>query len=323
MIRYAAWALAALFCLCDQAAKAETEWPARPIKFVIPSAAGGSPDILARILIGELQKQLGQPILIDNKPGAAGNIGVVAVAKTAPDGYTIGYGNVNTLAVNKSLFSQLPYDVDKELTPVTLLGTTYNLLVVRSDLPVTSVAELIAYAKGNPGRISMGSGGNGTTGHLGGELFKALTDIDIIHVPYRGSPQAIHDLLGGQTQMMFDNVASIGPMVRDGRVRALGVSGSSRIDQFPNIPTIEEAGVKGYSTEAWGGVVVPKGTPEHIVERLNLEINKALRSAEVREKMNALGVNPLGSTRPMFNDFIQVETRKWAEVIKASGAKID
>lgn len=323
MKRISGWVLTALLGLAGQTAIAEPDWPTRPIKFVVPSAAGGSPDILARILVGELQKQLGQPIVIDNKPGAAGNIGMVAVAKSAPDGYTIGYGNVNTLAVNKSLFAQLPYDLDKEITPVTQLGTTYNMLVVRNDLPVSSVAELIAYAKSNPGKISMGSGGNGTTGHLGGELFKALTGSDIVHVPYRGSPQAIHDLLGGQVQMMFDNIASIGPLVRDGRVRALGVSGLKRLDQFPDVPTMEEAGVKSYQTEAWGGIVVPKGTPEAIVERWNAEINKALRSAEVRDKMITLGVNPIGSSRSAFSDFIQAETIKWTGVVKASGAKLD
>jgi len=297
-------------------------FPARPIRLVVPSAAGGAPDAICRVMGNELATALGQPIVIDNKPGAGGAIGMAEVARALPDGYTLGYGNVVTLAINKSLYSRLPYDPDT-LTSVALLGTVQNALVVRKELAVGSVQELIAYARAHPGRLTMGSAGNGTTGHLGGELFKSLTGTFITHVPYRGSPQAIQDLIGGQIDLMFDNLSSIAPHVKDGRVKALGVSGARRSPVFPQLPTIQEGGVKGYETTAWGGIVGPKGLPADIVTRLNQEINRILGTPSVRTRYGAMAFETMASPPNLLRTMAQIETPRWAEVIRRSGAKVE
>lgn len=302
---------------------AHAAWPDKPIRLVVPSAAGGSPDLICRILSNELSRSLGQAIIIDNKPGASGNIGMQEIVRAAPDGYTLGYGNVGTLAINKSLFAKLPYDPEKQLQAVALLGYVQNALVVRSSLPVKSVQELIALAKSKPATLMMGSAGNGTTGHLGGELFKSMTGTFILHVPYRGSPQAIQDLMGGSVDLMFDNLSSIAPHIKSGRVRILAVSGRSRSPQFPDIPTMVEAGVPGYETTAWGGIVVPAGTPREIILRLNNEINKVLGNPAVNEKFNALSFETtIGPPERLFDRALR-ETRIWADVVKRSGARID
>lgn len=303
-------------------AGASGRYPARPIRMVVPSAAGGAPDVICRVLANELTIALGQPIIVDNKPGAGGAIGMTEVARATPDGYTIGYGNVVTLAINRSLYSKLPYDPDM-LTGVALLGTVQNALVVRKELPVNSVKELIAYAKANPGRLTMGSAGNGSTGHLGGELFKSLTETSILHVPYRGSPQAIQDLLGGQIDLMFDNLSSIAPHIRDGAVKALGVSGARRSPIFPELPTIQEEGVAGYETTAWGGIVAPKDLPAEIVTRLNSEINRILTMPAVSSKYGSMAFETMASPPEMLMAMAKTETPRWAEVIKRSGAKVE
>jgi tripartite-type tricarboxylate transporter receptor subunit TctC len=297
--------------------------PDKPIKLIVPSAAGGSPDVVCRILAAELAKALGQPVIVDNKPGAGGAIGIQEVARATADGTTLGYGNVVTLAINQSLYSKLTYDADTQLTGIAHLGDVQNVLIVNNALPVKSVADLIAYAKSRPGKLSMGSAGNGTTGHLGGELFKALTGTYVTHVPYRGSPQAINDLIGGQIEMMFDNLTSALPHVKAGRVRALGVSGGKRSPLAPDLPTIEQAGVKGYETTAWGGIVAPAGTPKDIVQKLNAEINKILALPNIMERYAQLGfeVNT-GSTEKLF-DRAKKERPQWAQIVKRSGAKVD
>lgn len=297
-------------------------YPSRPIRLVVPSAAGGAPDAICRVMGNELATALGQPIVIDNKPGAGGAIGMTEVSRAAPDGYTLGYGNVVTLAINKSLYAKLPYDPDA-LTSVALLGTVQNALVVRKDIPVSTVKELIEYAKARPGRLTMGSAGNGTTGHLGGELFKSLTGTFITHVPYRGSPQAIQDLIGGQIDLMFDNLSSIAPHIKDGRVKALGVSGARRSPIFPQLVTIQEAGVKGYETTAWGGIVGPKGLPDEIVNRLNVEINRILATPAVRAKYATMAFETMASPPTLLRTMAMIETPRWAEVIKRSGAKVE
>jgi tripartite-type tricarboxylate transporter receptor subunit TctC len=297
-------------------------FPARPIRLVVPSAAGGAPDAICRVLGNELAVALGQPIVIDNKPGAGGAIGMTEVFRAAPDGYTLGYGNVVTLAINKSLYAKLPYDPDS-LTSVAMLGTVQNALVVRNGLPINSVKELVEYARSRPGKLTMGSAGNGTTSHLGGELFKSLTGTFITHVPYRGSPQAIQDLIGGQIDLMFDNLSSIAPHIKDGRVKALGVSGARRSPVFPQLPTIQEAGVKGYETTAWGGIVGPKGLPDEIVNRLNLEINRILAAPAVRAKYAAMAFETMASPPNLLKTTATMETPRWAEVIKRSGAKVE
>ncbi len=300
---------------------ARAAWPDRPIRLVVPSAAGGAPDVICRILTNELTKALGQPIVVDNKPGASGSIGMQEVARALPDGYTIGYGNVGTLAINKSLFAKLPYEPEK-LVPVALLGYVQNALVVRSNLGVNNVKELIALAKSKPGRLVMGSAGNGTTGHLGGELFKSMAGVFLVHVPYRGSPQAIQDLMGGQVDMMFDNLSSIAPHIKSGRVKVLGVSGRSRSPLFPDIPTISDT-VPGYETTAWGGIVAPPGTPRDIVMRLNAEINKVMGNPAVNEKYAAVSwESTIGPPERLFDRAMR-ETPIWADVVKRSGARID
>lgn len=305
------------------AAAAAAEYPQRPIRLIISSAVGGSPDIVTRLLAAELMKQMGQQIIIDNRPGAAQTIGTEMVVRAAPDGYTIGYANVVTLAINKSLLPKQPYDPDKDLVLVGQFLSTYNLLCVNPSLPVKSVKELVDHAKQNPGKLLNASGGNGTTGHLGGELFKIMTGTQIVHVPYKGSPQGITDLMAGQVHLMFDNLTSISPHVRSGKLRGLGVSNLKRSPIFPDIPTISEAGVPGYETTAWGGIVVPVGTPRSIVVRLNTEINKALRSPILKERYAAIEAEPVGGTPEAFAAFVKKETIKWAEVVKKSGAKLD
>ena len=315
-------ALAAVLLLaCTFAVQAA--YPEKPIRFIVPSAPGGSVDVLMRILVQQLSTQMGASLVVENKPGASFVLGTMDIVRAPPDGYTIGYGNIVSLAVNRTLIPKLPYDVEKDLTLVSNCVQVFNMLVVNNDLPVRSVAELIAYAKKSPGKLTNGSSGNGTTGHLGGELFKAMAGIEIVHVPYKGSPQAINDLMAGNIQVMFDNVPSIGPHVKAGRVRGLGVSSPKRAAQFPDVPTIAEAGVPGYETNSWGGVIGPARMPVEIVTRLNTEIRKALAAPAVVERYRQLDTEPDGGTPEQFMQLVRRETPKWAEVIRRSGAKID
>jgi tripartite-type tricarboxylate transporter receptor subunit TctC len=310
-----------LLALCAPATQAA--WPEKPIRFIVPSAAGGSPDVLMRVMTNELSKQMGVSIVVDNKPGASFTIGTAEIARSAPDGYTLGYGNIVSLAVAPSLLDKMPYVVDKDLTLVSNTIRVFNLLAVNNDLPVRTVPELIAYAKKNPGRLAMASGGNGTTGHLGGELFKAMTGTFILHVPYRGSPQGINDLISGNAQMMFDNISSIGPHAKSGRVRGIAVSGSRRSPVFPDLPTVAEAGVPGYETVAWGGVIGPAGLPREVMSRLAAEIRKALASPQLIERYKALDTEIDGGTPEEFSALVRRETPKWAAVIKRASVKVD
>ena len=305
------------------AAGAHAAWPEKPIRFIIPSVAGGSPDVLMRILTAEMSKSMGAVFVVENKPGASFTIGTLDIVRAAPDGYTIGYGNIVSLAINRSLLAKIPYDVDKDLTLISNCVRVFNLLAVNNNLPVRSVNELIDYAKRNPGKLVMASPGNGTTGHLGGELFKSMTGTFILHVPYRGSPQAINDLIAGEVQMMFDNLSSITPHVKSGRVRGLAVSGPRRSAVFPDLPTIAEAGVPGYETIAWGGVIGPANLPHEIVARLHAEIRKALASPTVLERYRNLDTEADGGTPEEFVALVRRETPKWADVVRRANAKID
>ncbi len=301
---------------------AAAAYPEKPIRFILPSASGGSVDVLMRILVQQLSLQMGQQFVVENKPGGSFVPGTMDIVKAAPDGYTLGYGNIVSLAVNRSLLPKLPYDVEKDLTLVSNCVRVFNMLAVNNDLPVRTVRELIDYAKKNPGKLSNGSSGNGTTGHLGGELFKTMTGADIVHVPYKGSAQAINDLMSGNLQVMFDNVPSIGPHVKSGRVRGLGVSAPRRAAQFPDVPTIAET-VPGYQTDAWGGVIGPARLPREIIFRIHGEIKKALASPAVAERYRQLDTEADGGTPEEFLELVRRETPKWAEVIKRSGAKVD
>jgi len=298
-------------------------YPDKPIRFVIPSAPGGSPDVLMRVLLAEMSKQMGVSFVVENKPGASFVLGTMDIVRAPADGYTLGYGNIVSLAVNRSLLEKMPYDVERDLTLVSNIVRVYNMLAVNNSLPVRTVPELIAYAKRNPGRLVMASAGNGTTGHLGGELFKAMTGTFILHVPYRGSAQAINDLMGGQVQLMFDNVPSIGPHVKAGRVRGIAVSGPRRSPVFPEIPTVAEAGVPGYETIAWGGVIGPANLPKEIIARLHAEIRTALASPALQERYRNLDTEIDGGTPEEFLALVRRETPKWATVVKRAGAKVD
>ena len=298
-------------------------YPEKPIRFIIPSAAGGSPDVLMRILTAELSNRLGVPFVIINKPGANFVIGTMDIVNAPPDGYTLGYGNIVSLAINYGLLPEVPYEVEKDLTLISNCVRVFNLLAVNNDVPVASVKELINYARKNPDKLVMASGGNGTTGHLGGELFKTMTGTSMLHVPYRGSAQAINDVISGEAQVIFDNLSSITPFAKAGRVRPLGVSGARRSPLFPDIPTIAEAGVPGYQTIAWGGIIGPAHLPPEIVEKLHREIVAALQSPAVRKRFAELDTDPDGSTPREFLDLTRRERPRWAEVIKRSGAKLD
>lgn len=302
---------------------AQAPYPNKPIRFVVPFAAASGADIICRVLTQELAGVLGQAVVVDNRGGGAGSIGSVEIGKAAPDGYTIGYGNVGTLAINRSLLPSLPYNPDT-FTPIATMGRVQNVLVVRNELPVKTVQQLIDYARKNPGKLNMASGGNGTTGHLGGELFKALAGVFMVHVPYRGAGQALTDLIGGQADLMFDNIASALPHIKAGRVRALGVSGAQRSPVLPDLPTIQEAGVKNYETTAWGGVIGPPGMPAELVQRLNRDINRTLALPAVKERYTALAWEiQASSTTDALMALARAEAPRWADVVRRSGAKME
>lgn len=302
---------------------AAAQYPQRPIRFIVPSAAGGAADINARFLAAELGRQMVQQIVVDNRPGAAGSIGMELIVRAVPDGYTIGYGTSAALAINRSVLARLPYDADKDLQMVAQLGFQPNLLAVAPSLPVKSVKELIAHAKSNPGKLSYGSSGSGTPPHLCMELFKIMTGTQVVHVPYKAAQQAIAEMIAGQVHLLFDNFGSIFPHVKSNRVRGLGVTSLKRSPALPELPTIDEAGVPGFEVTAWGGVVMPVGVPKPIVAKLNAEINKAIASPTMKEKFSAIGNELVGGTPEQFDAFVRKEAAKWADVVKRSGAKID
>ena len=320
--RRAAMAALALSALAQSAAAAE--WPKdQPIKLIVPSAAGGTPDITSRKLAGFLQERLKQGIVVDNRPGAAGTIATQAVASAKGDGYTLGFGNIVTLAINRSLFAKLPYNPDKDLVPVAVLSLVPNVLVVRNSLPVQSVRDLIIQAKSHPGRLSMGSGGNGTSSHLSGELLREKAGIQFAHIPYRGAPQALNDLIGGQVDFMFDNLPSMANAIRAGQVRALAVTSRKRSTLLPDVPTMEEAGLAGFEVVAWGGIVAPAGTPRPVIERLNREVNVWLHLPATQAEFAQLGQVTLGGTPEFFRAHIQAESKKWGDVIRRAGVRLD
>ncbi len=297
-------------------------YPDKPIRLIVPSAPGGAPDALMRALAQQMSQQMGVPIVIDNKPGGSYTIGTMELVHAAPDGYTLAYGNVVSLATNRSLLAHVPYDVEKDLTLISNTLRLSNLMIVNNDLPVKTVPELIAYAKKNPGKLAFASDGNGTTAHLGVELFKAMTGVHMLHVPYRAATAAITDLMGGGIQLMMVNTPVSGPQAQAGRVRAIGISSLQRSPTYPDVPTIAET-VPGFEVTAWGGVIAPANLPKDIVAKLNAEIRTALASPALRERFKALGADPDPSTPEEFLQLSRRETVKWARIVKFSGAKID
>jgi tripartite-type tricarboxylate transporter receptor subunit TctC len=297
-------------------------YPERPIRFIIPSAPGNSGDISARIIIAQLSKQLGQPIVADNRPGASGSIAMDIVAKAPPDGYTIVVGNLLTLAVNRSVLPSLPYDPDK-LQAVVHFTYVPLLLAVTLSLPVKSVQELVDLARKNPGKLLFASSGNATTTHVSAELFKMMTGTNMVHVPFRGSVVALADLTAGRVNLMFDNIPSVGPQVKAAKVRGLAVTTAKRVPAYSELPTVAESGVPGYEVMGWGGLIVPGATPKSIAARLNRESNEALALPQISEKLTALGSEVGGGTPERFAELIRSETVKWRNVVKRAGIKID
>jgi len=307
---------------CTLSAASAANYPDHPIHFIVPQAAGSATDTVARILAAELAKELGQSVIVDDRPGGALTVGLDIVAKSPPDGYTIGMGPIGALAITRHMVAKLPYDIERDFQPIALVARGHLLLAVSPTLPINSVQELVDYAKKNPGKLSNASSSSGSPGHVGGELFKFMTGTQIVHIPYRGGPPAITDLMAGRVDIMFESLQSIAPFARDGRVRALGVSGAKRSPAFPDLPTIGEA-VPGYLAPTWTGVIAPAGMPRPIVDRLNAAINKVLTTDAFKQKFAIIGDEPAGGTPEDFAQTIKTDSAKWADVIKRSGAKLD
>jgi tripartite-type tricarboxylate transporter receptor subunit TctC len=304
------------------ASKSAAAYPTRPIRLVVPFAPGGSNDIMARLAGQKLSESLGTQVVVDNRAGGSGIIGTDIAAKAAPDGYTLLMMSL-TFAVNPSLYSKLPYDTEKDLAPVTLVASAPLMLVVHPSLPAKSVQELIAYAKANPGKLNFGSGGPGTTPHLAGEMLKMMAGVKMTHVPYKGGGPALTDLVGGQIQLMLENIPSTLLHAKSGRLRALAVSGLKRSPLVPDLPTLDEAGLKGYEIVGWNGFFVPAGTSRSIVTLLYKETAKALGQADVKERLATMGAEPVGSSPDEFRAFVKTEIVKWAKVVKAAGLKVE
>ncbi len=324
-IRFAAGLIAvvAASLFAASLAFAQATYPSKPIRMVVPFPPGGTTDILARAVAQKLTEAWGQQVIVDNRPGAGGNIGSDLVAKAAPDGYTLLMGTVGTHAINPSLYARMPYDAQKDFAPVILVAGVPNVLEVNPSLPVHTVQELIAYARANPGKLNFASSGNGTSIHLSGELFKAMTGVKMTHVPYKGSAPALADLVGGQVQLMFDNLPSSLGLIKGGKLRAIAVTSTTRSSALPDVPTIAESGLPGYEASSWFGVLAPARTPPAIVDKLNAVIGAWLASPEAKEKLASQGAVAAGGTPADFAHYIASETVKWAKVVKASGAHID
>ena len=298
-------------------------WPSKPIKYVVPFAPGGTTDILARTVGEKLSIALGQPVVVENKPGAGGGVGADFTAKAAPDGYTIMGGTISTHAINASLYSNLPYDPVKDFAAITLIARVPNLLVINPDIKAKNVAELIALMKANPGKFTFASSGNGTSQHLSGELFKSMAGVDMQHIPYKGSPPALQDVVGGQVSMTFDNITTAWPLAKAGKLRPLAVTTAKRSSIAPEVPTLAESGLPGFEVGSWQGVFAPAGTPPEIVKRLNAEIVKILNMPDVKERLVALGAEPVGDTPEQYSAYVKSEVAKWSDIVKKSGAKVD
>jgi tripartite-type tricarboxylate transporter receptor subunit TctC len=298
-------------------------WPSKPIRYVVPFAAGGSTDIMGRTIAEKLSVALGQPVVVENKPGAGGGLGAAEVAKAAPDGYTIMGGTISTHAINASLYKDLPYDPVKDFVAITLIARVPNMLVVNNDVKAKDVAELIKLMKANPGKWNFASAGNGTSQHLSGELFKGMAGVEMQHIPYKGSPPALTDVMGGSVSMTFDNITTAWPLAKAGKLRALAVTTAKRSPVAPEVPTLAESGLPGYEVGSWQGVFAPAGVPPAIVARLNTEIVKIINMPDVQKKIIELGAEPVGDTSEQFGAFVKTEVVKWGDVVKKSGAKVD
>jgi tripartite-type tricarboxylate transporter receptor subunit TctC len=303
-----------LFIACASATQAAAEYPDHPIRMIVPQAAGSATDTLTRVLASALSDELHQQVVVDDRPGGALTLGLDLTAKSPPDGYTLCMGPIGALAITRHLVVPLPYDIQRDFQPIALVSPA---------TPFQSVPEVIAYARQNPGKLLNASSSNGSPGHVGGELFKFMTGADIVHVPYKGGAPAINDLMAGRVQLMFESLNSIAPFARSGAVRALAVSGDHRSTAFPDLPTVAEAGVPGYSAPTWVGVIAPAGVPRPIVDRLNAEIDRALGSPAMRQFYATIGDEPAGGTPEEFAALIAADSEKWGEVIKRAGIRLE
>ncbi|KQT08040.1 tripartite tricarboxylate transporter substrate binding protein [Ramlibacter sp. Leaf400] len=327
LFRAAAITVAALASLFPAAASAQgadaDSYPSKPVRIVVPFAAGGSTDLVARLLADKLSTELKQPFVVDNRGGAGGNIGADAVAKAPADGYTLLMGTTGVLAINQHLYKSMSYDAGKDFTPVSYTSLITNILVVPQAMPARNVEELIAMARSKPGHLSFASSGAGSSTHLSAELFKAMAGVDILHVPYKGSSQALTDVVAGQVTMLFDNAPSSLGFVQQGKLRALAVTSTKRLPMLPDVPTLDEAGVKGYESLSWSGIVAPAATPRPVVTKLNRAIDRVLKMDDVRQKLAAMGVEPVGGAPEAFSRHIRVENEKWGKVVKAAGISLN
>ena len=304
-------------------ASAQSNYPSRPIRIIVAYTPAGTTDILARALGQEFTKSWSQPVIVDNRPGANGNIGTEAAAKAQPDGYTLLMGTAATHGVNPSLYPKLPFDAVKDFAPISLTAIVPNILVVNNGLAVKTVKELIAYAKANPGKLTHGSPGVGSTGHMSAELFKSMAGIQMAHVPYKGSAPTLQDLMGGQIQVVIDNIPPYLPQVKAGKIRALAVTPAKRSPAAPDLPTMAEAGLKGYDASSWFGLFSPAGTPRDVVQKIAAESQRILNLPDVRDRLLGLGAQPVGGTPEEFGTFVQEEINKWAGVIRAANIKLE
>ncbi|MCY1162798.1 MAG: tripartite tricarboxylate transporter substrate binding protein [Pseudomonadota bacterium] len=309
--------------LASVPAAAQAAYPSKTITMIVPFSAGGTTDILARIVSQALTAELGQSVIVDNRAGAGGNIGGQAAARATADGYTLFMGTVGTHAINATLYKKMPFDPIKDFAPLTRVANVPNLLVANPKQPFKNVKELIAYAKAHPGELNFGSSGNGSSIHLSGELFKTMAKVDMQHVPYKGSAPAVTDLLGNQIAIMFDNMPSAIQHVRSGKLRPIAVTTAKRSPELPDVPTIAESGVPGYEATSWFGLFAPAGTPPAVVARLNTAIVKVLAKADVKKKINEQGAEVYSETPEQFSAFIQKESVKWGKVVRESGASVD
>lgn len=315
-------ALAVMSCVAATSNADTAAYPKGPVTLVVPFAPGGSTDVIGRLLAERLAVALKQPVVVENRSGAGGNIGATMVAKSAPDGQTLLFGTTGIMAINEFLYKNPGYRADRDLKPVAYTASISNVLIVNNDMPVSSVADLIKLAKANPGKYSFASSGAGSSTHLSGELFKNMAGVDLMHVPYKGSGQALVDLVGGQINMIFDNAPSAVPLAQSGKVKALAVTSATPLSVLPGVPPLTEVGLKGYESLSWTGVVAPAGTPQSVVDRLNKELNAILADESVRKKLTELGAQATGGTPQDFTTHIEAERAKWGKLVKEANIAV-
>src|SRR5438477_3612372 len=316
--------LAALAALAfATASAADDDYPSKPVRIVVPFAPGGSTDVVARILADKLGAEFKQTFVVENRAGASGNIGADVVAKAPPDGYTLLMGTTGVLAINKYLFTNMAFDPERDFVPVSYTSLITNILVVNPQVPARTVPDLVRLAQEKPGGLTFASSGAGSSTHLSGELFKSLAGVNILHIPHKGSSQALVDVIGGQVTMLFDNAPSSMPFIEQGKLRAIAVTSMKRLPNLPDVPTIDEAGVKGYESLSWSGIMAPLGTPRPVIDKLNAAIERALHAEDVRRKFAALGIEAVGGPPEAFARHIRAESEKWGRLVKAANIRLD